>query len=41
LREQRKNELKELIEKDKPTMQLYTREQMIKAFDYGQKVEKL
>jgi len=39
LREQRKKELKELIEKDKPTMQLYTREQMIKAFDYGQKVE--
>jgi hypothetical protein len=39
LREQRKNELKELIKKDKPTMQLYTREQMIKAFDYGQKVE--
>jgi uncharacterized protein YciI len=39
LREQRKKELKELIEKDKPNMQLYTREQMIKAFNYGQKVE--
>ena len=31
--------LKELIEKAKPTMKLYTREQMIKAFNYGQKVE--
>jgi ribosomal protein L32 len=40
LREQRKKELKELIEKDKPTMKLYTREQMIEAFNYGQKLEK-